>query len=239
MSDTNDNAQNPTSEEGRPQQNEAAFETTPAAAAPTAAEVAAEEFAAEAASNAGQAEDAPPTPEERIAQLEAALADAHRNRLLALAEAENAGKRADRRISDNAKYATSNICKAILQVADNLERALLAAPEELRVGNDVVKNLAVGVEMTGKELATVLESQNVKKFVSLNQPFDANLHQAMQEVERTDVPSGTVVQVVQDGYMMADRLLRPAMVVVSKGGPKRAAPEDAAADNNAGVDKSV
>jgi molecular chaperone GrpE len=233
MSDTNDNAQNPTPEEDMHQQ-EADFETTPSRAAPSAAEV-----AAEAASNAGQAEDAPPTAEERIAQLEAALSDAHRNRLLALAEAENAGKRADRRISDNAKYATSNICKAILQVADNLERALLAAPEELREGNDVVKNLAVGVEMTGKELAAVLESQNVKKFVSLNQPFDANLHQAMQEVERTDVPNGTVVQVVQDGYMMSDRLLRPAMVVVSKGGPKRAATEADSSDKNASIDKSV
>ena len=226
MSDTNDNAQNPTPEEDLHQPDVAADGAPPAEAFETVAET-------------EQVEEAPPSPEERIVQLEAALADAHRNRLLALAEAENAGKRADRRISDNAKYATSNICKAILQVADNLERALLAAPEELRVGNDVVKNLAVGVEMTGKELANVLESQNVKKFVSLNQPFDANLHQAMQEVEHTEVPSGTVVQVVQEGYMMADRLLRPAMVVISKGGPKRAAPEAAPSDNNSGVDKSV
>lgn len=185
------------------------------------------------------AKDAPPTPEERIAQLEAALADAHRNRLLALAEAENAGKRADKRISDNAKYATSNICKAILQVADNLERALLAAPENLRAENDLVKNLAVGVEMTGKELSTVLENQGVKKFASLDQPFDANRHQAMQEVENLDVPSGTIVQVVQEGYMMADRLLRPAMVVVSKGGPKREAPAAATGDEKSGVDTSA
>jgi molecular chaperone GrpE len=186
-----------------------------------------------------EAEIAPPTPEERVVQLEAALADAHRNRLLALAEAENAGKRADKRISDNAKYATSNICKAILQVADNLDRALLAAPENLRVDNDLVKNLAVGVEMTGKELSTVLENQGVKKFVSLDQPFDANLHQAMQEVERTDVPSGTVVQVMQEGYMMAERLLRPAMVLVAKGGPKREAPAVAETDGDSGVDTSV
>ena len=141
-----------------------------------------------------------------------------------MAEAENAGKRADKRISDNAKFATSNICKSILQVADNLERALLAAPENLRNENDLVKNLAVGVEMTAKELTTVLEGQGVSKFVSLDQPFDPNRHQAMQEVEHTDVPAGTVVQVVQEGYMMADRLLRPAMVVVSKGGPKRESP---------------
>lgn len=183
--------------------------------------------------------DATPGPEESIAALEAALALAHNERLLAVAEAANAGKRADKRISDNAKYATSNICKAILQVADNLERALLAAPEELRTGNDVVKNLAVGVEMTGRELATVLENQGVIKFESLNQPFDANVHQAMQEVERTDVPRGTVVQVMQEGYMMADRLLRPAMVIVSKGGPKREAPAAASETDNSGVDTSA
>lgn len=177
--------------------------------------------------------------DQRIAELEAALAEAQKERLLALAEAENAGKRADKRISDNAKYATSNICKALLQVADNMERALLAAPEDLRTGNDVVKNLAVGVEMTAKELATVLEGQGVKKFESLDQPFDPNLHQAMQELENPDVPSGTVVQVVQDGYMMADRLLRPAMVVVAKGGPKREAPAAANADSAAGVDTSA
>lgn len=194
------------------------------------------------------AEDAPAEtkaveddPAARIAELEAALLAAHQERLMALAEAENAGKRADKRIADNAKYATSNICKSIVQVADNLERALLAAPEELRATNEVVKNLAVGVEMTAKELATVLESQGVKKIVSLNQPFDPNLHQAMQEIERTDVPTGTVVQVVQDGYMMHDRLLRPAMVLVSKGGPPRPAPppgDDGAADDG-GVDTSV
>ena len=184
-----------------------------------------------------EVEIAPPTPEERIVQLEAALADAQRKRLLALAEAENAGKRADKRISDNAKYATSNICKAILQVADNLDRALLAAPEDLRVDNDLVKNLAVGVEMTGKELSTVLENQGVKRFASLDQPFDANLHQAMQEVERTDVPSGTVVQVMQEGYMMAERLLRPAMVLIAKGGPKREVPTET--DGGPGVDTSA
>lgn len=183
--------------------------------------------------------EAPPTPEERIAELEAALELAQKERLLAVAEAANAGKRADKRISDNAKYATSNICKAILQVADNLERALLAAPEELRAGNEVVKNLAVGVEMTGRELATVLESQGVTKFESLNQPFDANLHQAMQEVERTDVPRGTVVQVMQEGYMMADRLLRPAMVIVSKGGPKREVPAAASETDSSSIDTSA
>lgn len=142
-------------------------------------------------------------------------------RLLALAEAENAGKRADKRIADSAKYAVSNICKALLQVADNLGRALLATSPQAREQNEMLKNLAVGVELTAKELTTVLESQGVRRVESLNQAFDANLHNAVQEVENTSVTSGTVVQVLQDGYLIHDRLLRPAMVVVSRGGPKR------------------
>jgi molecular chaperone GrpE len=166
----------------------------------------------------------------RIADLEAQLEAAKKERLLALAEAENASRRADKRIADNAKYAVSNIAKALLQVADNLSRALLAAPAEAR-SNDAVKNLALGVELTEKGLHSVLEQQGVRKITSLNQAFDANLHNAIQEVENTSVPSGTVVQVFQDGYLIHDRLLRPAMVVVSRGGPKR---ESAAPQANTG-----
>lgn len=152
------------------------------------------------------------------------------DRLLALAEAENASKRADRRIAENAKFATSNICKALLQVADNLGRALLAAPAEQRATNEPLKNLALGVELTEKELLKVFEDQGVKRINALNQPFDANLHNAVQEFENTSVPTGTVVQVLIEGYTMAERLLRPAMVIVSKGGPKRdAAPKPDAA----------
>lgn len=229
MSETDPNSETPTPEGADALAESAADATPPADAQQEMPET----------SNADEGATAAPAPDDRIAELEAALEQAQRDRLLALAEAENAGKRADKRISDNAKFATSNICKAILQVADNLERALLAAPEELRKDNDVVKNLAVGVEMTAKELTTVLEAQGVTKFVSLDQPFDPNRHQAMQEVEHTEVPTGTVVQVVQDGYMMADRLLRPAMVVVSKGGPKREAPAEDAANENGGVDTEV
>jgi len=166
----------------------------------------------------------------RIAELEAQIETLKSEKLLALAEAENAGKRADKRIADNAKYAVSNIAKALLQVADNLGRALLAAPPESRASNETLKNLATGVELTGKELEAVLENQGVRRLNALNQPFDANFHNAIQEVENVSVPSGTVVQVFQEGYMIHDRLLRPAMVVVSKGGPKR---EAAAAANGA------
>jgi len=198
-------------------------------------------------------EDAPfePAPEDaadpidqglaRLADLEKQLEEAKKERLLALAEAENASRRADKRIADNAKYAVSNICKALVAVADNLGRALLAAPADVRATNDALKNLATGVELTEKELLTVLESNGVRRITSLNQPFDANFHNAVQEVENTTVPSGTVVQVFQEGYVIHDRLLRPAMVIVSKGGPKRAseAKADAKDDPAAGVNTTA
>ncbi|MBM3514552.1 MAG: nucleotide exchange factor GrpE, partial [Alphaproteobacteria bacterium] len=157
-------------------------------------------------------------------------------RLIALADAENSSKRADRRISENAKFATANICKTLLQVADNLGRALLAAPTDQRSTNEALKNLAVGVELTEKELIKVLEDQGVRKVAALNAPFDANLHNAVQEVDNATVPTGTVVQVLIDGYIMHERLLRPAMVVVAKGGPKR---EAAKAEGAAGVNTTA
>lgn len=176
--------------------------------------------------------------QQRITELEAQIDLLKKDKLLALAEAENAGKRADKRISDNAKYAVSNVAKALLQVADNLSRALLAAPPESRAANDALKNLALGVELTEKELHTILENQGVRRVTSMGAAFDPNLHNAIQEVEDTSVPSGTVMQVFQDGYMIHERLLRPAMVVVSRGGPKR---EAAPAAGNAapGVDTKV
>jgi molecular chaperone GrpE len=171
-----------------------------------------------------------------IGELQKQLEEAKNERLLALAEAENASRRADKRIADNAKYAVSNIAKALLQVADNLSRALLAAPADARV-NETVKNLALGVELTEKELLNVLDQQGVRKINALNQAFDANLHNAIQEVENTTVPSGTIVQVLQDGYTIHERLLRPAMVIVSRGGPKREAA--APSQPNSGVNTTA
>jgi molecular chaperone GrpE len=175
----------------------------------------------------------------QIDELTKQLEQAKNDKLLALAEAENASKRADRRVADNAKFATSNICKTLLQVADNLGRALLAAPAEQRASNEPLKNLATGVELTEKELLKVLEDQGVKRINALNAPFDPNLHNAVQEIENPSVPAGTVLQVFVEGYTMHDRLLRPAMVVVSRGGPKRDAqqPQDSAAQS--GVNTSV
>jgi molecular chaperone GrpE len=176
----------------------------------------------------------------QIEELQKQLDQAKADKLIALADAENASKRADRRIADNAKYATSNICKTLLQVADNLGRALLAAPAEQRAANEPLKNLAMGVELTEKELLKVLEDQGVKRIDALNAPFDPNLHNAVQEQENASVPSGTVLQVFVDGYTMHDRLLRPAMVVVSRGGPKRdASAAQASGGAQSGVNTSV
>ncbi|MQX37463.1 nucleotide exchange factor GrpE [Roseospira navarrensis] len=197
--------------------------------------------AAEAEAGAGAGDGAVDL-DARCAELEAEVDKLRRDYLGALAEAQNAKRMADKRIQDNTKYAVSNLAKAVLPVADNLERATAAAPEEARNADPNLKNLAVGVEMTARELLTALGQYGVKRIEALNQPFDPNLHQAMQEMENPDVPAGTVVQVYQEGYVIHDRLLRPAMVVVSKGGPKRqpAAPADAqAAPEAQGVDTSA
>lgn len=157
----------------------------------------------------------------RVVTLEAENHKLKEDYLRALAEAENARRMADKRIEDNSKYAVSNFARALLSVADNLGRALMAAPDHLRDTNEPLKSLAVGVEMTERELEGTLAKYQVTKINALGQPFDPNLHQAMQEQEDPSVPTGTVVQVYQDGYTIHGRLLRPAMVVVSRGGPKR------------------
>jgi len=201
------------------------------------------------ASEAPDAVEGEAAPDDEVTALRQEVEELKADRLRAIAEAENAKKQAERRIQDNSKYAVSNFAKSMLPVADNLERALLAAPENVRAENDALKNLAVGVEMTEKELQNALQAMGVSRMHSLNEPFDPNKHQAMQEVEDTSVPAGTVVQVMAEGYFHHERLLRPAMVVVSKGGPKREAPsqpqsgapqgQGGDADPNGGVDTEV
>nr|WP_242390491.1 nucleotide exchange factor GrpE [Pararhodospirillum photometricum] len=167
----------------------------------------------------------PADPSEDLARRVEALTAENRklkeDYLRALAEAENARRMADKRIEDNTKYAITNFARGILGVADNLARALSAAPEEARQEHEILRTLAVGVEMTARELENALAKHEVRRVQPLNEPFDPNLHQAVQELEDVTVPSGTVVQVYQDGYTLHGRLLRPAMVVVSRGGPKR------------------
>lgn len=160
-----------------------------------------------------------PTPEDRIAALEAEAAKLKDGYIRAHAEMENLRKRSAAEIESKLKYALQGLAKDILPVADNLQRALSAVPQD-GIADETVKNLVIGLEMTEKGLQEALERYNIRAVPGIGAPFDPHVHQAVQEVEDASVPSGTVVQVFQSGYVLHDRLLRAAMVVVSKGGPK-------------------
>ncbi len=167
-----------------------------------------------------------------VAALAKEAAD-YKDRLLrTLAEMENLRRRTEREVADTRQYAVANFARDLLGVADNMQRALATLSADFRDQADpVVKSHIEGVELTERELMKVMEKHGIKRFDPQGQKFDPNLHQAMLEVPDPSVPSGTVVQVMQPGYMIADRVLRPALVGVSKGGPK-AAPADAAANEN-------
>ncbi len=158
----------------------------------------------------------PPTYEELQSEV-AALKD---QLLRALAEAENIRRRTEREKDDMSKYAITNFARQIVSVADNLMRAIDSVSEEARTANDEFNNLYVGIEMTGRELTTSFEQFGIKEIDATGKKFDHNLHQAMFEIDDPSQPAGLVVQEVQRGYTIHDRLLRPAMVGVSKGGPK-------------------
>jgi molecular chaperone GrpE len=155
--------------------------------------------------------------------LDRELAD-YKDRLLrTLADMENMRKRTEREVTDARIYGISAFARDILGVADNMHRAMQALDDELRAkADDQLKALLDGVELTERELMNVLEKHGVKRIDPLNQKFDPNRHQAMFEVDDASVPSGTVVQVMQAGYLIGERVLRPALVAVSKGGAKAA-----------------
>lgn len=166
-----------------------------------------------------------PTAEERIAQLETERATLKDQLLRALAETENVRRRLEQQAEDRGKYAVSAFAKDMLQVADNLRRALEAVPQSARQDNEAMHNLTVGIEMTERELVSAFERYGIKPVAGLGARFDPNFHQAMMEIEDPSQPAGTVVLVMQNGYTIGDRLLRPAMVGVSKGGPKGEQPQ--------------
>ena len=160
-----------------------------------------------------------------------------KDRLLrTLAEMENLRKRTEREVSDARTYGISAFARDILNVADNMHRALQALEETRATADSGLKTLLDGVELTERELMNALEKHGVTKIDPLGQKFDPNRHQAMYEVEEPSVSSGSVVQVVQAGYLIGDRVLRPAMVAVSKGGPKAPpAPAEPPANDNSGA----
>ena len=146
-------------------------------------------------------------------------------KLRLLAEMDNLRKRSERDRVDAIRYGSFNLAKDILSPDDNLTRALDAIPEDDKKSNSI-KNLIDGLKMVQKEFSTILEKHGVKKIESINNKFDHNLHQAMVEIVNNDVDEGFVVQEMQSGYTMHDRLLRPSMVGVSKKEEKKDTEEE-------------
>lgn len=158
-------------------------------------------------------------------ELEAARAEARdmKDRVLrTLAEMENLRKRTEREVADAKTYGVTSFARDMLAVADNMRRAFESLPEEARPADGPVKAFLEGIDLTERELIKTLGKHGVKKIEPDGQKFDPNLHQAMFEMPNPDVPNGTVVQTVQAGFVIGDRVLRPALVGVSKGGPKAA-----------------
>lgn len=141
--------------------------------------------------------------------------------LRVVAEMENLRKRTVREISDARTYAIADFARDMLSATDNLERALATMPEELRqVTDPAIKSLIEGIEMTDREMQRLMQKNGVRPILSEGEKFDPHKHQAMFEVPNESVPAGTVVQVVQSGFQIGDRVLRPAMVGIAKGGTK-------------------
>jgi molecular chaperone GrpE len=155
--------------------------------------------------------------DERVAKLEAELADTKDRLLRTLAESENQRRRAQREREDTQRYAVQNFAKDLLDVADNLRRALASVPAA-DVQDERLKSVLEGVAATERALLATFERNGIKRIEpQLGDRFDVNLHQAMFELENSGRPAGSVVQVLQTGYQMHDRLLRPALVGVAKG----------------------
>ena len=179
---------------------------------------------------AGEASPSPagaPDPASVIEALNAENASLKDRLLRAMAEMENLRRRTEREVADAKVYGVAAFARDMLTVADNLARALDSLSEEARANADgSLKGLIEGVELTMRDLTAALGRHGVKKLEPLGEKFDPNFHQAMFEAPNEELPAGTVAQVVQSGWRIGDRVLRPAMVGVSKGGPKVAASAD-------------
>jgi molecular chaperone GrpE len=177
--------------------------------------------------------------DERLVAIEAELADTKDRLLRALAETENVRRRLQRERDEVQKYAVGNFAKDLLSPVDNLRRALDAMPEA-EVTDGRTRSLRDGVAAIERELLAALERHGLRRLDPKGERFDHNFHQAIFEAERPDVPAGTVVEVLQPGYVLHERLLRPAMVGVAKGGAKAApAPDGDDGDGDDGDDAAA
>lgn len=152
----------------------------------------------------------------KLAAAEEELAKLRDQWVRAVAETDNVRKRAQRDQEETAKYAITGFARDMVSVLENLKRASESISPEARAQNELMNTLATGVDMTLNELLGIFERHGIKRLDPMGEKFDHNFHQAVAQVERDDVPAGQVVHVVQAGYVIADRLLRPAMVAVSK-----------------------
>ncbi|HWM47656.1 MAG TPA: nucleotide exchange factor GrpE [Xanthobacteraceae bacterium] len=180
------------------------------------------------------AADAAPAPTDEVAALTKANAELKDQFLRTLADMENLRRRTEREVADARAYGIASFARDVLAVADNIQRALEATGPDWKAKADPAgQALFDGVELTERELLKALEKHGIKKLDPAGQKFDPNLHQAMFEIDDASVPAGTVVQVLQAGFTIGERILRPAMVAVSKGGPKgeKAAAEKASQPN--------
>ena len=151
----------------------------------------------------------------KIAALEEALAAAQQDVLYAQAETQNVRRRMEKEAQDARAYAATGFARDILSVSDNLSRALEAIPAEMRE-SEAMKPLVIGLEATGRELDSVFAKNGITRIASMGMPLDPNQHQAMVEIPSADAAPGTIIAEMQAGYVIKDRLLRPAMVGVAK-----------------------
>ena len=159
--------------------------------------------------------DTPISDEDIILKLNEEISDLKDQRLRAIAELENFRKRAEKDQSDALKYGVTNFAKEIINIRDNIERAQSSISDEVKT-NEAVKSVVEGLDLIAQATVSTFEKIGIKKVESINQKFDHNLHQAMMEIENDDIEPGTIVQELLPGYTLHDRLLRPAMVGVSK-----------------------
>ena len=159
--------------------------------------------------------DTPISDEDIILKLNEEISNLKDQRLRAIAELENFRKRAEKDQSDALKYGVTNFAKEIVNIKDNIERAQSSISDEVKT-NDAVKSVVEGLDLIAQATVSTFEKIGIKKIESINQKFDHNLHQAMMEIEKDEMEPGTIVQEILPGYTLHDRLLRPAMVGVSK-----------------------
>ncbi|MBF0252108.1 MAG: nucleotide exchange factor GrpE, partial [Alphaproteobacteria bacterium] len=178
------------------------------------------ETPANAVAEAQEAESPAPVAPADAPDPDAVIQDLRDKLLRAMAETENTRRIAAREKADAAKYGVTNFARDMMRVADNLTMAMMTVTDDARAADPNLNNLCVGIDMTMKELLNAFEGHGIRPIPAKGQPFDHNVHEAVQQIEDKSVPNNTVVQVIRGGFTIQDRLLRPAQVIVSTGGPK-------------------